>query len=354
MASTFQARSIANVFLLFGDRFGSGHSLKISLIMLLGFLVAVAPSASPSEANLDARDPRSPLHLVRIIELPDVRGRIDHMALDPQRNHLVVAEYGNGSIDDIDLATGQVAGRITGLHQPQGVAWLPRQSEIVVASGDGSLRFYRGADRKEVARIDLDNDADNVRFDSRNGDLVVGYGSGALAVINPVTHRIIRQLKLPAHPEAFTILGSRVFVNVPDAHAIVVGDLDQAQVVAKLSTGALSGNYPMASDTGGTRIAIAYRFPSKLSVIDAQAGVTSFSASICADADDLYFHPPWIVVVCGGGAIELIDEAAGHRSLQVATQRGARTGLLLPDRNRLFVAVPANFGPAAIWELSFR
>lgn len=276
------------------------------------------------------------------------------MALNRKSNHLFVAELGNGSVDDVDLTSGSVAGRISGLHEPQGVAWLPTQDEVAVACGDGSVRFYRTADRREVARVSLGDDADNVRVDNRNGNLVVGFGSGALAVIEPSTHRVIRELKLPAHPEGFEILGSHAFVNLPAARAIVIGDIDQGVATKTLGTGTRFGNYPMVSDAARSRLAVAFRLPSSLSVFDGASGGALFSTSICGDADDLYFRSGQLVVVCGSGVVELVATTGAHRASNIATAHGARTGLFDAAADRLFVAVPAGQRPAAIWELSFQ
>jgi hypothetical protein len=202
--------------------------------------------------------------------------------------------------------------------------------------------------------VSLGDDADNVRIDPRNGHLVIGYGSGGLAVIDPSTHRLLGQVTLPAHPEAFVIIGSHVFVNVPDRHKVVVADLDQGKVIQTLDTGTVFGNYPMASDSAGSRFAIAFRSPSAFSIIDAHSGRTTFSASTCGDADDIYFQADQIVIVCGEGDVELVDESATHNRVRIVTQHGARTGLLDSGRNRLFVAVPAGRGAAAIWELRFQ
>jgi hypothetical protein len=317
-------------------------------------LLLSATACSAKLATFDARDPQSPLRLVRTIPLPNVHGRIDHLALDEKSNHLFVAEIASGSVDDVDLASGAVAGRISGLREPQGVAWLAAQDEVAVACGDGTVPFYRSSDRREVARISLGGDADNVRVDGRNGTLVIGYGSGALAVIDASTHRVLRELKLPAHPEAFELIGSRVFVNVPNAHAIVIGDLDRARVITTLRTGTHFGNYPMASDSSGSRVAVGFRLPSSLSILDSSSGATLASGSICGDADDLYFHADEVVVVCGSGAVELVQAADARGSAEVITTRGARTGLLDSRSGQLFLAVPAGRDPAAIWELSFR
>lgn len=324
----------------------SRRPLSLSL-MLLG-----AAGCSANARSFDPRDPRSPLELVRTIALPDVRGRIDHLAFDPRSNHLFVAEVANGTVDDVDLASGKVAGRLLNLHEPQGVAWLPRQNEVAVACGDGSVHFYRWPDRHEVAQVQLGDDADNVRMDSRNGDLVVGYGSGALAVIDPWSHRVIRQISLPAHPEAFELIGPRVFVNAPSAHKILIADLDGAKLAKTASPGLILGNYPMASNAAGSRIAVAYRLPGTVSVMDASSAATIFSTRACGDADDLYFHASQLVVLCGSGAVELIDEAEPHGKADVITKRGARTGIVAGDK--LFVAVPSGQAAAAIWEFSFR
>ena len=323
---------------------------RIALLISLFFATACSASAE----TFDPRDPRSPLRLIRTIELPNVKGRIDHMALDTTDHHLFIAELGNGSVDEVDLTSGKVVGRISGLHEPQGVAWLPAHNEIAVACGDGTVHFYRATDREEVARISLGDDADNERVDTRNGNLVVGYGSGALAIMDPSTHQVVRTLKLPAHPEAFELIGSRAFVNIPDAHAIIVGDLDRDRLIRKVNTGLHLGNYPMASNRNGSGLAIAFRFPNSLSIIDARTGSTVASGSACGDADDLYFRSRQLVVVCGSGAVELADVDQPNRGLTIKTERGARTGLLDAISDRLFVAVPAGQNSVALWEFAFR
>ena len=333
---------------MMGVRAACRRAGKLAALLLLGALPACARSAA-----LSLDDPRSPLKLVRKIGLPEARGRIDHMALDLGANRLFVAERSNGSLDVIDLISGKIAGRITGLREPQGVAWLAKQQEVAIACGDGTVSFYRGKNLEEVATIRLGADADNERLDDRNGNLVVGYGSGGLAILDPSTHQIIRRIALTAHPEAFSLIGTQVFVNVPDAHAIALADLDGTRPTTIISA-AHGDNYPMASNPTGSLIAVAYRSPGTLAMMDAQQLTTAFSVPACGDADDLFFHSGEIVVVCGEGAVQLISGSSPHGGVRVATQRGARTGLLDTKHNRLFVAVPAGSTPAAVWELSFR
>lgn len=311
-------------------------------------------ACSASARTFDAHDPHSPLQLVRTIALPGVRGRIDHMSLDASTNHLFVAELGNGTVDDVDLAAGKVAGRISGLREPQGIAWLAARRELAVACGDGLVRFFRREDWREVARISLGDDADNVRIDPRNGHLIVGYGSGGLAVIDPASHRIVGRVPLNGHPEAFAIKGARVFVNVPGRHSLVIADLDLGRSVSTVPIGMRAGNYPMALNAQGSELAVAFRFPASVSVIDTAAGTTSFSVASCGDADDLYFVGGELAVVCGQGVVDLVNLEAGHSIDRVTTSPGARTGLLSSDGKTLFIAVPNRGSTAQLWELELK
>src|SRR3981189_3158539 len=82
------------------------------------------------------------LELERTIALPNVLGRIDHLAVDVPHQRLFVAELGNGSVHKNHLSRGQTP-RLGGLKEPQGLAYLPDRNELVVASaGDGTVRFF--------------------------------------------------------------------------------------------------------------------------------------------------------------------------------------------------------------------
>jgi len=70
------------------------------------------------------------------------------------------------------------------------------------------------------------DDADNVRVDSATHRVIVGYGSGALVVIDPGSRTKIAEIPLKSHPESFQLAatGPRIFVNLSDAHEIAVVD----------------------------------------------------------------------------------------------------------------------------------
>src|SRR5690348_2975330 len=80
-------------------------------------VIAVASLGAPALAQ------PAPLSLEAQIPLGAVRGRVDHLAIDLDRQRLFVAELGNDSVGVVDLAAGKVAHRLVGLREPQGVAW---------------------------------------------------------------------------------------------------------------------------------------------------------------------------------------------------------------------------------------
>ena len=109
------------------------------------FLVTAVLACLALQAR--AGETEAPLVLERTIPLADVSGRIDHMAVDPRRGRLFVAELGNDTVDVVDLADGHVIHRIGGLREPQGVGYSPAADVIAVANaGDGSVRLYKGED----------------------------------------------------------------------------------------------------------------------------------------------------------------------------------------------------------------
>src|SRR5205085_6719488 len=141
-------------------------------------------------------------------------------------------------------------------------------------AADGSVRILRGDDLSLVARIDLGDDADNVRIDGMRKQVLVGYGKGALAVIDPSSRKKIGDIRLKAHPESFQIdeSGTRIFVNVPDAQQIQVVDLVKGEASGELPTKGYRSNFPMALDREKHRVLTVFRSPARLLALAAGDG----------------------------------------------------------------------------------
>ncbi len=295
-----------------------------------------------------------PLVLESTLPLPAVAGRIDHMAVDLKRNRLIVAELGNGTVEVIDLGAGKVVHRLTGLQQPQGVGYAEKGDLVLVAdAGDGQLRMFQAEDLAPAGSISLGDDADNVRVDPRNGMVVVGYGSGGLAVIDPVSRSKVADIALPAHPEGFQIdpASGLAFVNVPDAGQIVVVDLGSRRVSSSLKLTGARANFPMALDRGSDLLAVVFRSPPRLAIISRDRLTVQDEVMTCRDADDVFFdgRRSRIYVSCGGGEVAVFQSEDGkyRLSASVTTAPGARTSLFVPELDRLFVAARAGAGSEA-------
>jgi len=292
------------------------------------------------------------------IPLGDIRGRIDHLAVDVARQRLYVAELGNDSVGVVDLGNNKTIRTLTGLREPQGIGYVPSTDTIYVANaGDGSVRMFRGEDLTEVGQIALESDADNVRVSQDGSRVFVGFGDGALAIIDTKTQSKVGEIPLRAHPESFRLDSSRsrIFVNVPDAHTITVVDVTSHQEVDNWQTGNLRANFPLALDGAGNLIAV-FRHPARVGVFATQDGRLLNSFATCGDSDDVFLDTrrDRLYVICGEGFIDTFaqNEHQFRRVAHLATEGGARTGLFVPEIDRLYVAVRAGLGrPASIWVL---
>jgi DNA-binding beta-propeller fold protein YncE len=324
--------------------------------IILPFAAVAVPllGATPSTAQ----SPETPLlSLEAKITLGEVKGRIDHMALDPMRSRLFVAELENNSVGIVDLKERNIVHVIAGLTEPQGVGYEPSTDTLYVANGgDGSVRLYRGADYAETSRIDLGDDADNVRIEADTKHVLVGYGAGAIATIDPATRTKIADFPLPVHPEGFQVdrKNNQILVNVPRARAIAVLDSVSGQRKAVWPMKESGANFPMALDEDAQRVLVAFRAPGRLAVFSTRTGESIASVELCGDADDLFVDAKRsrVYVSCGEGFLDVFDARAGdyRRLARVPTVRGARTSYYVPSMDRLFLAVrAASLEPAAVW-----
>jgi hypothetical protein len=298
-----------------------------------------------------------PLQLETKIALGEVKGRIDHLAIDLAGKRLFVAELGNDSIGIVDLSAGKFAQRISGLAEPQGVGYEPNSAMIYVANaGDGSLRLFDGQSLQPAGRIDLGDDADNIRIDAAHRRVVVGYGGGALAVIDPASRQRIAEIRVKAHPEGFQLDpdGSKAYVNIPDVRQVAVLDLAASKQIGGWEAPGNRANFPMALDMETKRVLAVYRSPPRLIAFDAATGRKAADVATCEDADDVFVDQKrrHVYVSCGEGIVESFAiEGGGYRSDgRIKTVSGARTSLFVAELDRLYLAVRARSGePAAIW-----
>lgn len=296
---------------------------------------------------LAVRQAAQPLKPAGRVDLPGVEGRFDHFAFDATTGRLFVAALGNNSIEVIDTRSAKRVASARGVDEPQGLAFVPPRKLIVANGGSGDVQVREGDDLHVAARVATAGDADNVRYDSAARRAYVGVGSGALVAIDPSSAKKLCEVRLPAHPESFQLerAGTRIFVNVPNAHQIAIIDRQSMTVTATWKITAAASNYPMTLDEEDKRLFVVCRNPARVLVYDTTTGTMTTSFEAVGDADDAFWDAKRkrLYVIGGQGFVDVFQPESDQRYTRIAhvtTGSGARTGLFVPDVGRLFVAVP--------------
>lgn len=314
--------------------------LRNAIAMLLAALLLPIARAQPSA---------EPLKQIATIALPNVAGRIDHLAFDAQHQRLFVAALGNDTVEVLDTAGNAHWKSLPGFHEPQGIAVAADFGAIAVANGDtGTLQLLDAETLATRWTVEVGGDADNVRYDAAAKQLYVA-AVGGLYRVDPATGQVTKMIAIDGHPESFQLEagGKRIFANLPGvvSSQVVVGDRESGAVAARWSSVGCRSNYPMALDEMAMRVFIGCRSPARLAALDGRSGNVATFVEIVGDTDDLFADAmrQRIYVIGGEGFVDVLQRRgeAIERSARVATRAGARTGLWVAPESRLYVAVPA-------------
>lgn len=321
------------------------NQIRFAAIFLLVIFCLEGCRAQPSKQGQE-------LSLVTSIALPGVAGRIDHLSFDSSTQRLFIAALGNNTVEVVDLKTNKVIHSITGLSEPQGIAFIPDENKLVVANGgNGACDVFNAATYQKISSLQLAGDADNVRYDVVNKKIYVGYGEGGIAIIDAATMKQEADVKLQGHPESFQLdmATRRLYVNVPDKQQVEILDLNKLTVIERWKIKDARANFPMSLDAVNHRLFIGCRHPAKLWVLDTETGEPVASAAIDGDTDDIFYNrtDSSIYISCGAGYLDIIKHLGGNQykqTGQLTTRSGARTSLFIPQINRLVIASPKSMG----------
>jgi hypothetical protein len=293
---------------------------------------------------------QSVLKLEKETDLPNVKGRIDHLDIALQSQVVFVAALGNNTVEAVDLKSGKILHTITGMDEPQGVAYIPKHEELFIANGGtGECDFYNTRTWQKIASIKYDDDADDVRYDADADLIYVGYGGGGIGIIDAGKHRRIADIRVPAHPESFQLDANdnKLWVNLPGAGLIAMADLKTRTLVAQWKKILPRANFPMAYDRIDHRLFIGYRIPATLKVLDSRTGKELFSSRMVGDVDDFYWdeQTKQLLISGGGGSVNVFKDMGNNNFKQVAdikTRSGARTSLWIPQLRIFILAAREN------------
>lgn len=298
---------------------------------------------------------QSLLKFEKEISLPNVNGRIDHLDVDLQHQIIYVAALDNNTVELVDLQKNTVLQTITGLSEPQGVAYISKHHEVFVANGGtGECVFYDSNTFKKIASVKYDDDADDVRYDAEHDLVYVGYGNGGIGIINAASHQKLSSISLPSHPESFQLdtRQQRLWVNLPGSGMVGVVDIKSRKLIKQWKRLLPRANFPMAYDSIQHRIMIGYRVPATLKVLDSNTGEELFSSGMVGDVDDFYWDDKAKLLLISGGAgsiniFKQISSKQYKEAANIATRHGARTSLWIPQLRLFILAARAAGGKPA-------
>jgi len=269
-------------------------SFGFSLLVLLGIALTACQGqqATAPPAAQPAAEAAPPMVLTATVPLEGVKGRFDHFATG--KGKVFLSGLGNNSVEVIDLFQGTRVHEITGVPNPQGVAFSPEANKLFVASEKGKVYIYDGDSYRLLNTQDFDGGADILRSDATTKRVYVGCGddekNSAIAAIDAMTGKRTDEVyKLGGEPESFQLekSGPNIYVNVPDLKVIKVINRTTKEIAQWSVTN--QQNFPMALDEGNHRLIIGTREPATVSVFDTTTGKMVASVSTVQDTDDLYY-----------------------------------------------------------------
>jgi hypothetical protein len=142
-----------------------------------------------------------------------------------------------------------------------------------------------GEDLAPARRIELGDDADNLRLAPRTGLLIVGFGGGGLGLIDPVSAPRWRKSDSPPNPRA-----SRSTRDRPNLRRCLQCPADRRRRPGgaphhRHLAIALGRQLPMALDPTSSLLAVAFRSPPVLALLDYNGSAVRSKTATCDDAD---------------------------------------------------------------------
>ena len=330
--------------------------MKTRIAVLLAALVAVGSHAPARSADI--------LTLAGRTELPGYTGDFDHFAYDVKSNRLWLAAEDHQTLDVFDLKSGKKLRSVEGIvDTPHAVHFVPGSNRLIVTDSGGEPKAPKLIDAtsyKVTGALKLAAPgADEMRYDPGSKRLfIVNGGRDAkmtetyLSMVDPVTLKTYGDLKFDTDKvEAMVIeeKGDKLFINVTGKNYLAVVNKKTLKVLDTWPIKEAEQNAPLAFDEAGKRLFIVTRKPSKLVILDAESGATVASFDTPMKVNQVIWDAVTkrVFVLAGEGFISVFQQrGVDHYDElpRIATTVGAKTGILIPELRRLYVAVSPGEG----------
>ncbi len=321
-------------------------------------IVSLFAGALLSGAACSALADDAVLHLSGRTELPGYSGDFDHFDYDAKSNRLWLAAEDHGTLDVFDLKTGKLQKSVKGVvDTPHGVLYVPAKNRLIVTDtgGDMTTRVIDATLHTRIGTVKLAAPAsDAMAYDPSsarvyvvNGGRDAKLGETHLSAFDALTLRRVGDAAFPTDKvEGMAVErnGNRLYVNVTGRNELAVLDKNTLQQLAVWPITDAQQNAPLAFDEAGRRLFVITRKPGKLIVLNADTGATVASFKAPERCDQVIWDAAHhrIYALGGEGYVGVFrqDDADHYVELaRVPSAIGAKTGILVPELNRLYVAV---------------
>jgi len=330
--------------------------VKRFLVVLLLLTLAFAPKMRAQDKQL--------LKLVGSTPMTGFTGDFDHFTVDLKSKRLFLTAEDHQSVEVFDL-DGKRIHSITGFAAPHAMLFLPETNRLVVTDGDeknGAVQLINAADYSVMDKIKLPNDVDGAIYNPvdknyyvESGGEETGGKTHLLSILDPRAFKIVGSITLPGdHSEAMAIDhdGKKLYVNLSTTKEVGVVDLKTHELIARWPIPNAEVPNSMVLDEPNHRLFIATRKPAKFFVYDITTGKVVTTVNCAEMNDDMWFDVSRKrIYITGTETLSILEQRdADHytRVMDIPTGYRAKTSLLVPQLNRLYVAVSGKGKPGAL------
>jgi DNA-binding beta-propeller fold protein YncE len=295
------------------------------------------------------------LKLLVTTPLPGFSGDFDHFGLDLKGKRLFLTAEDHKTVEVFNLMTGERLKSITGFGQPHAIVFLPETNNFIVTDGDGfgMVELVSGKDYGILDKIKLPPAVDGAIFNPVNKYYYVESGGnepkGSTHLINIIdtkTFKLVGDIALPGdHSEGMAIShdGKKLYVNLTGPKEVGVVDLNTRKLIANWPIPEAETPNSMVLDEPNHRLFIATRKPPKFFVFNIDTGKVVTDLPCAGFNDDMWLDVPRKRIYVTGSdtttVFRQLDADHYEHIADVPTGFRAKTSLLVPQLNRLYVAV---------------
>ena len=318
-------------------------------IFVLAVLAAL-PAGSRAQEN-------APLKLVDTIPLPGLKdGDFDHFTPDVDGHRIFLTAEANGKVQVFDTNTNKLIHTIEDLKAPHAILFRADLKKLFVVDGDDSaVKIYDSDAYRMTGQIKVAIDADSIAYDPATKYVYVVTGGreahtpySLISVIDTDASKKLRDIKINSdHVEAIVLekSGPRMFCNITGLNAVGVLDRNKSALQATWPLPAgVKQNVTMALDEPDHRLFVVARAPGKLVVFNSDNGKVIASLPAVGLVDDMtYDAKRKRIYLAGDQFVDVFEQKdADHYALlaKIPGSFRAKTGTLVPEWNRYYLAVP--------------